>query len=108
MKTKLMMMVVAIFALFTLNSCDSKESYVKDFTQFIEEVAADCEEYSAEDWEKADKTYEELVSTRYEKFSKELTTDDMIDIAKLKATYATLQVKRGTLNLKKKLDEAFK
>ena len=54
------------------------------------------------------KLKEELVSTRYEKFSKELTTDDMIDIAKLKATYATLQVKRGALNLKKKLDEAFK
>lgn len=108
MKTKLMMMVVAIVALFALSSCDSKESYVKDFTQFVENVKADCEEYSADDWEKADKKFEDFVGARYEKYSKELTTDDMIEITKLKATYAALQVKKGALNLKKKLDEALK
>lgn len=108
MKTKLMMMAVAIFAIFALSSCDSKESYVKDFTKFVESVAEDCKEYSAEDWEKADKTFKELADTRYNKFSEELTTDDMVEITKLKATYATLQLKRGALNLKKKFDEALK
>ena len=32
----------------------------------------------------------------------------MVEITKLKATYATLQLKRGALNLKKKFDEALK
>lgn len=106
MKTKLMMMV-AIVALFALGSCgDSKESYVKDFTKFVEKVKRDCEDYSADDWKKANEKFEVFVGSRYEKFSSELSMDELVEITKLKATYATLQLKQGASNFKKELDKA--
>ena len=37
-----------------LASCQSKESYIKDFDAFIEDVKAECDEYTLEDWEKAE------------------------------------------------------
>lgn len=106
MKTKLMMMV-AIVALFALSSCgDSKESYVKDFTKFVEKVKADCGNYSADDWKKANEKFDIFVGSRYEKFSSELSMDELVEITKLKATYATLQLKQGASILKKELDKA--
>ena len=96
MKTRLMMFV-AVIALFVFNGCsDSKESYVKDFKKFIEKVEAAGSDYTEEDWKKADEKFETFTGDRYEKFSSELTIDE------LKATYAT---RRGLSNLKNGVDK---
>lgn len=48
---RFLMMVVAVMALFTLSGCgESKESYVKDFTKFVEKVQAGADKYSKADW----------------------------------------------------------
>ena len=102
MKTRLMMFV-AVIALFVFNGCsDSKESYVKDFKKFIENVEAAGSDYTEEDWKKADEKFETFTGDRYEKFSSELTIDEQIEITKLKATYAT---RRGLSNLKNGVDK---
>ena len=44
---RFLMMMVAVMALFTLSGCgESKESYVKDFTKFVEKVQAGADKYS--------------------------------------------------------------
>ncbi len=49
---RFLMMMVAVMALFTLSGCgESKESYVKDFTKFVEKVQAGADKYSKADWE---------------------------------------------------------
>lgn len=93
MKRFLMMMVV-VMTLFTCSSCsETKESYVKDFTKFIEKVQKESEKYTSADWDKIDKEFEEFAVTKYDKYSPELTTDEMFELTKLKANYLTLQTK---------------
>ena len=84
---RFLMMMVAVMALFTLSGCgESKDSYVKDFTKFVEKVQAGADKYSKADWEEAEKKYIEFAETKYDKYSSELSTDEMIGITKLKAT----------------------
>ena len=74
---RFLMMMVAVMALFTLSGCgESKESYVKDFTKFVEKVQDGADKYS----------------------KAELSTDEMIGITKLKATYLTIQTKHGIID----------
>ena len=98
MKRFLMMMFAAI-TLLTCNSCsETKESYVKDFTKFVEKVQAGADKYSKADWEEVEKKYIEFAETKYDKYSSELSTDEMIGITKLKATYLTIQTKHGIID----------
>lgn len=96
---RLIMAMMAAVALLLLSSCsESKESYVKDFTKFVEKVQADADSYTEADWEKMNKKYAEFAETKYEKYSSELSTDEMFELTKLKATYLTIQTKHGVLN----------
>lgn len=93
------MMMVTVMTLFTLSSCgETKDSYVKDFTKFVEKVQANEDKYSEADWKEMNKKYEEFAETKYKKYSPELSTEEMIGITKLKATYMTIQAKHGILN----------
>ena len=93
---RFLMMMVAVMALFTLSGCgESKESYVKEF---VEKVQAGADKYSKADWEEVEKKYIEFAETKYDKYSSELSTDEMIGITKLKATYLTIQTKHGIID----------
>ena len=46
---------ISLFALFIFISCDNKESYMQDFSQFIQEVEDNADKYSEKDWKNADK-----------------------------------------------------
>lgn len=96
---RIIMAMMAAVALLLLSSCsESKESYVKDFTKFIEKVKVEADSYTEADWEKANKKYTEFADTKYNKYSSEFSADEMIDLTRLKATYLTLQTKHGILN----------
>lgn len=93
---KLFVTWMASVALLMLSSCtETKESYIKDFDAFIEEVKADAAEYTDADWEKVQKEYVEFAEAKYEKFSAELTSDEMIEVTKLKAAYLAVRAKQG-------------
>ena len=71
---------------------------MKDFTKFIEKVKKEADNYKAADWEKVEKTFTEFAVTKYDKYSPELTTDEMFELTKLKAEYITIQAKHGINN----------
>lgn len=96
---RIIMAMMAAVALLLLSSCsETKESYVKDFTKFVEKVQADADSFTEADWEKMNKKYMEFAETKYEKYSSELSTDEMFELTKLKAAYLTIQTKHGILN----------
>ncbi|MCF0205462.1 MAG: hypothetical protein HUK12_09330 [Muribaculaceae bacterium] len=68
-----------------LASCapSSKEDYLNQFSQFIEEVKTNHESYSDSDWEKAEKKFEKFSGEWYEKFDNELSTSEKIKAATL-------------------------
>lgn len=104
---RLFVALMASIALFMLSSCtETKESYVKDFTDFIEKVKADADNYTDADWEKTHKKYVEFAETKYDKFSPELTTDEVVDITKLKATYLGVRAKHGLKDVLKEGSKA--
>lgn len=105
---RFLMMMFAATALFVMSSCsESKDSYIKDFTKFVEKVQANEDKYSKDDWKELEKKYVEFAETKYEKYSSELSTDEMIGITKLKAIYLTIQTKHGIIdNILKEGDNA--
>ena len=58
----------------------------------------EADNYKAADWEKVEKTFTEFAVTKYDKYSPELTTDEMFELTKLKAEYITIQAKHGINN----------
>lgn len=67
---------ISLFALFIFISCDNKESYMQDFSQFIQEVEDNADNYSEKDWKKADKKFEEYTGSIYKKYAEELTAEE--------------------------------
>ena len=94
------------FALLVLNACGNKESYVKDFSDFVEDVRAHADSYSEKDWEKADKKFEKFTGDIYEKFAEELTAEENMEIAKYQTAYSALRVKAGFKDFGKDIEEA--
>ena len=74
---------ISLFAVFIFISCDNKESYMQDFSQFIQEVEDNAEKYA-----------------------EELTAEEKIEIAKCQTTYAALKAKAGIKDFGKSLKEA--
>jgi hypothetical protein len=65
----------------------TKESYLKKFQLFINEVRDNKSNYSEKDWQEADKKYNDYANILYEKFKKELFMEDELVITKCKASY---------------------
>lgn len=92
-KSKYLFLLVAILLIVGCNY--TKENYLSDFVSFIEEVKVNGSNYSEDDWIGIDKQYDEYATVQYEKFKPELTTEEMLIIGKLQATYVALKVKKG-------------
>lgn len=101
MKKVLFMLLVML----VLSSCQSKDSYVRDFNNFVEEVEMKAPDYTDKDWKKADKKFSDLSTDLYAKFEEELSADEKAEIIKLQATYAGLKMKAGVKDAAKKADK---
>jgi len=97
MKKVLFMLLV----MFALSACQSKDSYVKEFSDFVDKVEMEAADYTDKDWKKADLKFSDL----YAKFEEELNADEKAEIIKLQATYAGLKMKAGVKDAAKKVDK---
>lgn len=92
MKNLIYVAVLCMAVMFT--SCQqTKEDYIKEFEEFVEEVAEEGADYTEEQWEKVAEEFEELVK-QAEKYE-DLTTEEKLELAKIQAQYAGLQAKKG-------------
>ena len=98
MKKVLFMLLV----MFALSACQSKDSYVKEFSDFVDKVEMEAADYTDKDWKKADLKFSDLSTDLYAKFEEELNADEII---KLQATYAGLKMKAGVKDAAKKVDK---
>ena len=94
MKKVLFMLLV----MFALSACQSKDSYVKEFSDFVDKVEMEA-------WKKADLKFSDLSTDIYAKFEEELNADEKAEIIKLQATYAGLKMKAGVKDAAKKVDK---
>ena len=91
---KKMFYVVLMALMVMMTACQqTKEDYIKEFENFVEEVSEECAEYTEEQWEDVAEEFELLVK-KAEKYQ-DLTTEDKLELAKVQAKYAGLQAKKG-------------
>lgn len=91
---KKMFYVVLMAMMVVMTACQqTKEDYIKEFENFVEEVSEECAEYTEEQWEDVAEEFELLVK-KAEKYQ-DLTTEDKLELAKVQAKYAGLQAKKG-------------
>ena len=101
MKKVLFMLLV----MFALSACQSKDSYVKEFSDFVDKVEMEAADYTDKDWKKADLKFSDLSTDLYAKFEEELNADEKAEIIKLQARYAGLKMKAGVKDAAKKVDK---
>ena len=94
MKKVLFMLLV----MFALSACQSKDSYVKEFSDFVDKVEMEAADYTDKDWKKADLKFSDLSTNLYAKFEEELNADEKAEIIKL-------QMKAGVKDAAKKVDK---
>lgn len=68
---------------------DSKDSYLKEYKAFIEEIKENKNEYSEEDWKKKDEEFTTFSEELYDKYQEELSFMEQARIAKYALQYGS-------------------
>ena len=83
-----------LIAAFALTACKpSAERYISDLKNFVEKVAEEGSDYTAEQWEKVSQEFEKLVQKAQE--LENLTDEQKKEILKLQAKFNGAAVKKG-------------
>ena len=71
--------ILCYWFMFALSACQSKDSYVKEFSDFVDKVEMEAADYTDKDWKKADLKFSDLSTDIYAKFEEELNADEKRD-----------------------------
>jgi hypothetical protein len=112
-------LILMLYVLF-LFGCDSysKEEYLKDFSDFANNVEINSMNYNEEDWKLKDADFQNYTTELHNQFKEKLTENDQILIGKLKTKYLFAkskseiknlgeQIKDGINQIKGAIDEVF-
>lgn len=99
-------MLSLLLGLLIFTSCSpTKESYLSNFKDFVENVKDNCENYTEEDWEKVNAKYDDYTTAFYQKFDTKFTDAEKAEITKLKTMFATLKLKSKVNKIKDSVKE---
>lgn len=78
MKTIIKFSVLLVIFLFSCNldECSSKGSFISSYDDFIKDVSKNYQDFTKEDWSKANEKYKKFTGDCYEKFEKDFTTEE--------------------------------
>ena len=82
----------------------NKDSYLKDFEQFITKTEKNYTNLSDEEWEKIQTQFTNYTTKYYEQFQDELSVNEKLSVTVLKSKFSSLILKRES----KKLQEQMK
>ena len=68
---------------------NSKETYLKEYKTFVDEVKANKDNYSEEDWKKKDEEFKRFSEELYQKFDDELSFSEQIKVGKFALVYGS-------------------
>lgn len=86
--------VVLIFIALLTVSCsffDNKNTYIEDYSEFINEVSISAEHFSDKKWSDSDSLYLLYSTDYYEKYKVELTKNERNKVNKLTGEYIALR-----------------
>ena len=98
--------VIALWALAALSigACQSKSSRIDDLKDFVEDIQKDSEDFTSEQWEKANERFSQLLDkiNSYE----DLSEDELKEVAKLQGQYAATVFKNSGKAIMEQMEKA--
>lgn len=98
-------LMAALFCLLFICSCDKKQSAIDHLSDFVEKVEKKAPEYTEDDWEQANKEYEELIA---EIGKYEYSGEETKQIAEMKGKFAGIKAKSSVNKFIDGIDKAAK
>ena len=102
MKKYILLLLAA--GILSLSACQSKNSRIDDLKDFVEEIQKDSEDYTQEQWEKANEEFSQLLDkiNSYE----DLSEDELKEVAKLQGQYAATVFKNSGKAIMEQMEKA--
>lgn len=97
-------MLLSLVAVCCLSSCTS-QSYVSNFSNFVDQTDAHCHQYSARDWERNISKFKDYSITRFSKEKSRLTSDQIKEVLRLDARYVAIASSQGVMEAKSIIDD---
>ena len=96
-----------------LNACSNfppmtKNGYIKNFVEFINDVELNHTQYTSEQWDKADEKFRKYAETYYEKFKAKMGSEEIRKVNILKGKYIGFKIKGKSGQLLKDVLSTFK
>lgn len=103
----------SIFLFIIFFSCDSlppltKEKYIKNYIEFINEVEYNNSSFTEEIWVEKDSLFQKYSKVYFTKFEKKLTSRDKDIIWKLNGKYIGIRAKNASKEIINQLEESMK
>jgi len=92
MKKVILKSACLLFLVAAFTSClipYNKETYLKNFSRFVEDVGKNSEKFSLSDWHYANKRFGKYTGEWYDKYSEKLTMEEKSEVKSLKFRYLT-------------------
>ena len=104
MRMKKYILPLLAAGILSLSACQSKSSRIDDLKDFVEEIQKDGEDYTQEQWEKANKKFSQLLDkiNSYE----DLSEDELKEVAKLQGQYAATVFKNSGKAIMEQMEKA--
>lgn len=98
---------IAALALIFMLSCDTKQRPIDQLTDFTEDLKANSQDYTEQEWQKVDKQLEQI-NIGLEKYQNQYTDAEKEHIGKLKGTCLWYETQHSVKNLKQGMKDAVK
>ena len=86
-------------------SLNSKEKYLKEFNEFVNDIEVNYRNFTSKDWELKELRYHEYVGKYYSRFESKLSDEDQTFIGHLKSSYQLLKIKSKAKNINEKASD---
>ena len=103
---KVFSLIILFFViLFFVSFGNTKDDYINDYNNFIEEVSEKSALYSVEQWENSDSINKIYISDYYEAYSHEMTDDQKSIVSRLRGRYLALRILDAGHDIKEGMEE---
>ena len=101
---KLIVGLMVGLGILLLDACQSKTSRIDDLRNFVEQLSEDCEDYTAEQWEKANDEFSQLLDkiNSYD----DLTKEELEEVVRLQGQYAATVFKNSGKAVMEEMEKA--
>jgi hypothetical protein len=96
---KIFYIILSLSLFFCSCSPLSKESYLNQYAQFMDEISNNSEKYSDKDWKEADEKFKNFDDVWYKKFKSEMDLGEKLTTSKYNLQYVYYRNKGGATDI---------